>query len=344
MKMKWMMGSGILLLLLANACTKEEMEGPSLTTLYGVFDVLEPLSLSNHSPDFSQGDLVKFSCQFTKPIEWDLAIRGLESGSVKSLSGFSSELDSTQVRWSGNTNAVPFFGLEPCEVTLTFANEPDILRDTLEVMGLKVYEAVEIADFENGLPDGTVVWHQDGGNMTFEVAADSPLHGDMCFQMGGRVNWDTYLGTIDIPLDLSSVAVSAENWYVNVGIFGAAQEDLAVDQRVNILLTESSEPFNDDLTNNASDVFADGMEVYKYEIRPIDWSGWRYFGIRYSDFEVKSQGGDNQRTPANITAIRLTSNACNFNSGNCPENGERDVRTDLDYLMFTEQQPLLDQE
>ena len=86
------------------------------------------------------------------------------------------------------------------------------------------------------------------------------------------------------------------------------------------------------------------MEVYKYEIRPIDWSGWRYFGIRYSDFEVKSQGGDNQRTPANITAIRLTSNACNFNSGNCPENGERDVRTDLDYLMFTEQQPLLDQE
>ena len=85
MKMKWMMGSGILLLLLANACTKEEMEGPSLTTLYGVFDVLEPLSLSNHSPDFSQGDLVKFSCQFSKPIEWDLAIRGLESVSYTHL-------------------------------------------------------------------------------------------------------------------------------------------------------------------------------------------------------------------------------------------------------------------
>jgi hypothetical protein len=86
------------------------------------------------------------------------------------------------------------------------------------------------------------------------------------------------------------------------------------------------------------------MEVYKHQIRPVDWEGWRYVSVPYSEFEVKSEGGNNLREPSQIRGIRLGLQACPFNSGNCPENGDIEARTDLDYVMFTEGGPLLEQE
>ena len=105
---------------------------------------------------------------------------------------------------------------------------------------------------------------------------------------------------------------------------------------VNILISESTAPFNDNTSNNGADVFTTDMEVYKYQIRPVDWLGWRYVAIPYSDFEVKSQGGDNVRTPADISAIRLQCQSCPSANANCPENADVDVRTDIDFVMFTE--------
>ena len=67
-------------------------------------------------------------------------------------------------------------------------------------------------------------------------------------------------------------------------------------------------PFNDDLSNNASDVFQDTMEVYKYQIRPVDWDGWKMISNKYLSYdqcEVKSSGGNNLREPKNITAIKI---------------------------------------
>ena len=46
------------------------------------------------------------------------------------------------------------------------------------------------------------------------------------------------------------------------------------------------------------------------------------------------------REPSQIRGIRLGLQACPFNSGNCPENGDIEARADLDY-QFTEGVPLL---
>ena len=40
------------------------------------------------------------------------------------------------------------------------------------------------------------------------------------------------------------------------------------------------------LSNNASDVFQDTMEVYKYQIRPVDWVGWNMVSVSYDQFEA----------------------------------------------------------
>ena len=49
------------------------------------------------------------------------------------------------------------------------------------------------------------------------------------------------------------------------------------------------------------------------------------------------------RTPADISAIRLQCQSCPSANANCPENADVDVRTDIDFVMFTENAPLLDQ-
>lgn len=329
---------------LVTGCERPDSEGPSIDELFGNFEVLDSLSLTTSSPDFSIEEVVGFACEFSKPVEWELQVIGSESGSVKTLAGFSRELLPEQVVWYGNCDDVPFFQEETCEVLLTVVGESELYSQELVIQGAKVFEGLSVADFDAGMPEGALVWHQDGGNMTFDLAQDEALQGGQYFKMGGRVNWDWSLGYIDIPLDLASVDVNAEEFFLNVGVLGGMNGEFAADQYVNVLLSESDAPFNDNTSNNAADIFATGMEVYKHQIRPVDWEGWRYVSVPYSEFEVKSEGGNNLREPSQIRGIRLGLQACPFNSGNCPENGDIEARTDLDYVMFTEGGPLLEQE
>ena len=91
----------------AIGCDRPDSEGPSLDELFGQFEVLDSLSLTTHTPDFSVGDVVGFACEFSKPVEWTVRVVGTESGSVKTLSGFSRELLPEQVVWHGNCDDVP---------------------------------------------------------------------------------------------------------------------------------------------------------------------------------------------------------------------------------------------
>ena len=50
------------------------------------------------------------------------------------------------------------------------------------------------------------------------------------------------------------------------------------------------------------------------------------------------------RDPNNITGIRIQCQCCPWNSSTaCPENESFDARTDIDFVMFTEGTPLLEQ-
>ena len=47
---------------LVYSCTKTEFEGPSIGTLYGDFEIIESLKLTNSIPNFSNNDEVGFHC------------------------------------------------------------------------------------------------------------------------------------------------------------------------------------------------------------------------------------------------------------------------------------------
>ena len=335
-----------------NACTKDDIEGPLITDLYGSFSITDPFLLVNKTPDFSSGEFVKFNCGFNKPIDWKITIIGLQSSSTKEISGFSNLIDSNNVTWTGNTSQLPFFEEENCAVELTFLNESDTIRDTINIVGSKTYDdGFLVADFENGLPsDALVSWTANIGLRTFDIANDDPLLGNAYFKMGGKVNWDWPIGKLDLKLNLSSVTVPAEEFYINIGILSDTT-DIHTGQFINIIISESTLPFNDDLTPNQAgqqmaDIFIASDEVYKMKI-PVDWHGWRIVSFPYSDFEELSPGATGvifNKNPNNITGIRIACQACPSAglNPNCPENLDKIVRTDIDHIIFTENSALLD--
>jgi len=331
------------------SCTKKEFEGPSIDILYSDFEVIEPLKIINKTPSFSSNEQVGFHCEFNKPVQWKIAIMGLSTSANRQITGFSNLIDSNIIVWNGGPSQVPFFSEEVCAIELTFENEIDTLRDTISIVSAKTYEnGVWFEDFEDGIPvNGLVYYNTDGGGMTFSVANDDALLGGSYFKMGGRVNWDWSLGNLDLPLNITNVGQASDDLYINIGILSDLQ-DLHTGQFINILISEETDiPFNDNPNNNASDLFESTMEVYKMKV-PVDWDGWQLKSFRYSDFEPISANDPNinfNMNPSHIRAIRISCQACPSSSGNpiCPENFNKDVRTDIDHIIFTINSSLLDQ-
>ncbi len=141
-------------LFLFSACDRdtETFDGPSLVNRFGEFMLVEPLTVSRSTVDFDAGEEVSFGASFNKEVEWFVEIKGLESGAVKIVDGFSNELTDVNAVWEGGTTTLPFFNLERCAVELIIPTE-DSLRffDTVEVVGLKNYEGSLFTDFEQDL-------------------------------------------------------------------------------------------------------------------------------------------------------------------------------------------------
>jgi len=332
-----------------HSCTKKEFEGPSIEILYGDFELIEPLKLTNKNPSFSSNEQVGFHCEFNKPVKWKITILGLNTGATRHITGFSNLIDSNTIVWTGGPSQLPFFSEEICAVELTFENEIDTLRDTIMIVSAKTYEnGIWYEDFEDGLPtDALVYYNTDGGGMTFSVANDEALLGNSYFKMGGRVNWDWPLGNLDLPLSITNISQTSDEIYINIGILSDLQ-DLHTGQFINILISEETDtPFNENLDNNASDLFESTMEVYKMKV-PVDWDGWQLKSFRYSDFEPVSPNNQDinfNMNPSDISAIRISCQACPSSTGNpvCPENFGKYVRTDIDHIIFTINSSLLDQ-
>lgn len=337
------------LVCLQYSCTKIEFEGPPIEILFGDFEIIKPLKLTNKSPYFSINEQVGFHCEFNKPIKWKIAIRGLNTNATKEITGFSNLIDSNNTVWTGGPSQLPFFSEEACAIELTFENEIDTLRDTITIVSAKIYEnGIWLEDFEDGLPaDGLVYYNTDGGGMTFSVANDDPLLGGSYFKMGGRVNWDWPLGNLDLPINISNSSQSSDDLYINIGILSDLK-DLHTGQFINILISEEKDiPFNDNIDNNASDIFESTMELYKIKV-PVDWNGWQMKSFRYSDFEPVSPNNPDinfDMNPNDIRGIRISCQACPSSTGNpiCPENFNKEVRTDIDHIIFTENYSLLEQ-
>lgn len=197
------LGSTLAILVFAGCKMDKEFDGPDLKDLYGNFTVVQDLDISNRSVDFSLNQTTFFTAVFSKNVQWNLQIKGLSSGAVKQITGFSSELIAENALWDGTTTSLPMFRIEDCAVQLTFENEVDTLRDTLSVVGNRINQGLLLSDFENGFPTGWTKFVQSGADMSFVVQENSnAAQGNKYYDMGGKVDWDYLIGLFDIPASL----------------------------------------------------------------------------------------------------------------------------------------------
>lgn len=199
-------------LLFLSACDHdtENFDGPSLVNRFGEFMLIEPLTLSTNTVDFSAGESVSFGASFNKQVEWLVEIKGLTSGSTKIVEGFSNELTVANAVWDGGATTLPLFTTERCAIELIIPSA-DSLRfyDTLEVTGLKTYEGSLFTDFEEDLGSNLAF-----GNFEFEFTnqtgrrnnlPDGAGQGDWAYYFEGtdQNNPNFFVGLIDISAQVT---------------------------------------------------------------------------------------------------------------------------------------------
>ncbi|MFM9983879.1 MAG: hypothetical protein ACKVOK_01515 [Flavobacteriales bacterium] len=319
--------SSLILLVFAGCKTDDEFDGPALNDLYGQFAIVQGLSATNYDVDFSTGEQTTFESSFSKNIDWVLEIKGLQSGAVKRIEGFSNLLNVDNATWNGTTTDLPMFKQESCAVQLTFLSETDTLRDTLDVVGARINEGFVVSDFETGTNPGWNSFVQTGANMSFAVQSTIPAaQGNNYFNIGGTVNWDWLIGLINMPASAyggTHYPLSENPELENFNVMIYKPEELSN----GIMLFQFMEDDNLDgvFTTNVEDMFS--LEVQ------MDKNGWGQYSINYADLQTLINGapsadiGNGIREPHKLLQISVLFLAN-------PASGYANAY--LDYMIFTQ--------
>lgn len=305
----------------------EEFEGPSLVDLYGDFSIIDSLDITNRNVNFSTGESTAFTATFSKNVNWKLEVTGLQSGAVKRFEGFSNSLTAANATWNGTTTVLPMFRVEDCAVQLTIENVADTLRDTLAVLGSKVYQGFVVADFENGWNPGWNKYVQSGASMSFAVLTNaSAAQGSRYYEMAGEVSWDWLIGLVNMPGSAYGathypLTSNPSNLYFNTMLYKPAGIDNG------LVLFQIKEDDNED------GIYSAGTEdMYSIQVSLSD-SGWSKFSQRYDNIPTLFNGapagaiGNGLHEPNKVIEVS-TLFLANPTSGYS--------KTWIDYMIFTE--------
>jgi hypothetical protein len=316
------------------SCRKDEvskMDGPSLQDLNGQFMVINDLVASKDSVDFSVGETVYFTAEFSKTSEWHLRIEGQSSGAVKLIEGTGSAINSPETIWDGSTTEFPMFKAEMCKVQLTFTGETDTLVTYVKVLNPKTNAGFVVADFETPFNAGWSSFVQLGADMDFQIKADNTSpQGNSFYNMAGTVDWDWLIGLVNFKATAYGAPTfplnsNPNNIYFNVMVWGEPG------------LTNSLVLFQLQEDENADGIFTSASEdMYSVQIN-VNWVGWKLVSVKYGDLQCLVNGspaapsGNGLHESDKLMQINML-HLANPNSGY--------AKSKLDYIIFTENGPL----
>ena len=320
----------IILAVAAIACERNtETLGPSLTDLYGPFQVFEAFDANTNNVDFNSGESVEFTCVFSKQVNWEVHIVGQSSGAEKVLNGFSRTIDASNGGlWSGTTTNLPMFKKEDVMAYLIVNAVDTVFSDTLlnliTIDDTRMVNGFVVTDWENGLNPGFTRFVQSGANMRFDTVNDpTGAQGQVYYQFTGEVTFADDLGNIGMPKDAftdTSFTLSANDEIVYFNVF-ARKGPLAVQDIFVIQFME------DDNGNGIYDANADDLHEYVFQGLSEDWE---QYTIKYSELNTTMAAGGGQKNPDRLIFMRVL-----------PIGVKVPFDAYLDYLVFTENGPLV---
>ena len=118
------------------SCKKETFVGPPIESYFGILNISE--SFSHNKPvgvDFSNGDTLNFSAEFSIQAEFNINIVGRTSGANFNINQTSQNLENTF--WLGESNTIFFKQYEWCDINLSFNGHDTILTDSVLILGVQ---------------------------------------------------------------------------------------------------------------------------------------------------------------------------------------------------------------
>jgi len=315
-------------------CEKVNIEGPSLNDLYGELNIIESLNIIGDSADFSIGESIYFTASFSKQVDWRIRIKGINSGSVKIISGKSNEINQSNSLWNGSSSQLPLFIAEDCNVELTFEMHDDTIYNHLTIQNERLYNdgnSVLISNYEKGFNPNFTSFFQAG--CTKQLTIGGAGQGINYLQQYGTCSWDWLIGYIDYYstfwFDQQELVNDPNEVYFNIMIKG----DSTISPITNLANSLFKLEFYED-ENGDGYYDANTEDRYDYEF-DVDWNGWRMISICYNDVEklvLATSGGDAVRNPRKISNVRtlLLAN---------PESGY--AKADVDFLIWSIGSPIL---
>ena len=315
------------------SCEKEKIEGPSLNDLFADLEILEPLSVVGDSVDFASGDPIYFTASFSKQIDWEIRIEGLSSSSIKIISGKSNEINQSNSTWDGGSSLLPFFNVEDCKVSLSFANIEDTILTLLNIQVEKDYQnenTVLITDLENNFNPNFTGFFQAGCVKSLEEGGAG--QGGKYLKQEGICDWDWLIGYVDYFSnfwydDKNNLINDASKLYFNIMIQGASTISPVTSLPNSLFKLEFYEDENGD---NYHDANSEDRFDLEFE---VNWTGWRMVSICYNDLIPPSaNSGNGIKEPGKIFKVRtlLLAN---------PESGF--AKADIDFIIWSNGAPIL---
>ncbi len=269
------------------SCTTENdtFDGPSLTDIYGEFFIVDSLQVSSSTVDFSLGQNIIATAEFSKNVNWKLEITGQESGAKFTLEGFSRLLDATNAVWNGTTTTLPMFRAEDCSVLLTISNEADSLITSVQVLGTKSINGFLLSDFEGEWNPGWGSFIQSGADMSFIITDEEiAAQGTKYYNMAGAVDWDWLIGLIDIPATAYGSTTFPLNSNPNNVFFNVMLAKYPG-------LTNGIVLFQFKEDDNMDGVYTAGSEdLFSLEVKLTGDDGWQLISSKYSDLPTLIDG------------------------------------------------------
>ena len=317
------------------SCEKDKFEGPMLDNPNLEFAILEPLDILG-STDFSNNQNTYFKTSFSKQVDWKIKIKGLNSGSIKNISGKSDFIDQSNSLWDGSSTKIPFFiGEEDCLVELSFEIYDTIIETVINIQSPKLYDGdntILITDFESGFNPNFTGFFQAGCTKALSIGGGAG-QGVNFLQQFGTCDWDWLIGYVDYYStywwNQDDLVNDPAEVYFNIMING----DSTISQTSNVPNSLFKLEFYED-ENGDGYYDANTEDRYDYEF-DVNWNGWKMVSICYNDEDklvLATNGGDGVRNPSKISNVRtlLLAN---------PDSGP--AKADVDFLIWSIGSPIL---
>ena len=344
------------------SCERDNfIEGPSLETMLGPFELIQKFQVSNQNVDFFNGETTFFTAEFSKEVDWKIVVTGLESGAIKNITGSDISLFETNATWDGSTTYFPMFKQENCSAelyvsyetessdTIIFVSDSLIGTTQIIVSSIKQNDGLILSDFEPGFNNSwenrslaslggvdiinefTAVTVSTQAGVYFNpMGSNDAPEGNMYYNLSGSCSWDWLIGMLVFPAqafgdNTFELDDNPDKVYFN---FLLNVPDNISNAKLLIRFYEDDN--NDGVFQYGSeDMYSIWMESFK--------SGWQNISVRYSDLEALNDGspiepdGDGVRSPNLLKSIDVLLLAD-------PTSGFSQVQ--MDYMIFTEGQSL----